>query len=485
MVECSICLTAKSSGINKPSVTSNANYTSSLVDTSEGGSTVEPIELHVSPEFSCQEHQYNTTDQCKTDNDDFTDPGQWSCTACTFVNDPMLIECSVCMTPRRRSQRKTPSHWSTSSCESRWRKRKRPTRRASNSRKKNTESSQTESSCSDLDGNDTSMSQRRSRKRLHLDNEAGSSTESCLDSHCDVINEMNDNCCSNLGVKTVDKKQEEDIEDESVQTEHVEMAPKDEQLAMEEMKEIVNHNKQIELKDEAICDLTDSCTIEISDSCKETNAGKSNDLQSVSNSDFDVKMELERGSDARDEMATYGYQETNKDMQGTIDTVPEIKLDPELFKENNDEMAISCYQETNEDYGISTQDTINTDPKLKLDPGRYKGNNNEITASGLKDTNNRENIQNGTLQDSNPCLSATNKDKELLNESLQELQDAAKDIFGNDSAIMDELDALEAASSCSNDCKMSTKKPKPPPEPVSLMFVMSPYTDRVFLYDEV
>ncbi|XP_031566922.1 DNA annealing helicase and endonuclease ZRANB3-like [Actinia tenebrosa] len=44
---------------------------------------------------------------------------QWSCSACTLLNDAMLNECSVCMTPRRRSQRKTKSRWSTWSCEKR------------------------------------------------------------------------------------------------------------------------------------------------------------------------------------------------------------------------------------------------------------------------------------------------------------------------------------------------------------------------------
>ena len=42
-------------------------------------------------------------------------PPPWCCTACTFQNDWQLIECSICLTPRRRSQRKVRSAWSTRS----------------------------------------------------------------------------------------------------------------------------------------------------------------------------------------------------------------------------------------------------------------------------------------------------------------------------------------------------------------------------------
>lgn len=160
------------------------------------------------------------------DDDDFKEPlcqwSQWSCSACTLLNDAMLIECSVCMTPRRRSQRRTPSHWSTTSCEKRWQKRKRvseSSRKRTCDRNLVSEEISENSSESDVVLEETPSSTKQqyikqtSRKRLRLENVdeivATNSSQATVDEEKDKqINEKEkDMDIKDISISLIDEQQ--------------------------------------------------------------------------------------------------------------------------------------------------------------------------------------------------------------------------------------------------------------------------------------
>ena len=76
--------------------------------------SIETVQVNRGRLESCDSSSLQEQDEIGDSSGRLRDPPPWSCSACTFLNQWQMVECSLCLTPRRRSQRHRASQWSTS-----------------------------------------------------------------------------------------------------------------------------------------------------------------------------------------------------------------------------------------------------------------------------------------------------------------------------------------------------------------------------------
>lgn len=401
------------------------------------------------------------------DDDDFKEPfGQWSCSGCTFLNDAMLIECSVCMTPRRRSQRRTPSHWSTLSCEKRWQKRKR----ASESNRKRTGTVKDnitklkENRCNssgnefEEEGQPSLIEQQRqsSRKRLRLENQEISSS---ITRRLKDITENED----------VDSKDAKDGEPNNYHSEE----------AIGESEADGNPNEHMKTEQSAI----DSFVLEFSDSDATDDevingTGNQADLQENLKED---SLQISIGIALKTADAS---AKTNKEECVQLDKVVDKPTVVENTEPCTTETVVEntelCTTESKQHHELHSE--VAETAMENHEPLSNSSNNQQQPAAEQSESL-QELQEAAAMKNHDPHSNSRNNQHQPAtkqSESLRELQEAAEEIFREESEIMDDFEAIDNVN-----CREIKKKPKEPPLPIALRFSMSLYTDRVFLYDEV
>ncbi|KAK3751990.1 hypothetical protein QZH41_010969 [Actinostola sp. cb2023] len=485
MVECSICLTVRTQGISKERSDEPGTSTSRAVPSTSSQTTTDTCSENVS---SCNtststgieiknEARVNTRKSISKqvpfdkDLDDFKESiGQWTCAACTLLNDAMLIECSVCMTPRRRSQRKTKSHWATSSCEKRLREKTKLNKPCKRKREKTVVLSRETVDETEQDVRETVVSEDESVSRQ----------PSLTEGQC---------------TQTRKRLQLED------QEHSLEVAVEEMLGDSEKVKEEVSNVSRSENGENSLTKGQSEALV---------------DLETVEQTQDPFVLEL-------------------SDSDATDDDIVNLDESGENFEANSPLTLDKAISTT----GSTTMPSTDTERC------------NQDTQS---EQNNIQPVMTACVNDAEHCNKETdskqhNTPPEIMDsdqsESLQNLQEAAEEIFGGESEMMEDLQTIDLfnsgennakkfssfqkvsdlsnltmtvsssslhpsteASSCASFSEKSSvdsvgsslvpivpsevkisersvkKKPKAPPTPMTLRFAMSLYTDRVYLYDE-
>lgn len=518
------------------------------------------------------------------DLDDFSRESflQWSCSACTFLNDAMLNECCICMMPRRRSQRKTKSRWSTWSWEKRRLERyKRSCKKKAIKRSEGEHEKEVERSAAAEDDNDKVIDKEgapfesttkprqttRTRKKLNMEGQVGGTllvNDECLfekgqkctisdavEGKLDEKGSQNDakereqlsvrtrGCSEEEREETEenpfilefsdsdatdDDKETRDIINESLSaivtpratqegdsTSNIvtpEQTVRGEEICMDDCDESIVGRKQGPSLENGQSSTPGEGSMPVNMMEQQTTTGEGREGNEDSHAGKEKSSCENELAEPREDcklIPMEGQQSTNgKDGEGNHAGKEKMSCENALLKPLEDSISTNTAEqqnsgehETTDDIDVAILGRRNSTAKFN------NGQTNSLNENNSKDTEKQQSVsekqvvkgdgdnmtqqsrnegERGDIENHENDSLSDNKTSER-EESLQELQEAAEEIFGGDGDFDDLPMGNDLDETKFND--VVVRKPKDPPEPITLQYSLSLYTDRVYLYDEV
>ena len=490
MIECSICFTPKRSvtemaanetdgasssqtphsGENSPMDTSdNLDFEKSIKmshqrDTIErdGGRPVNGTRRPSQEAPSLETSENNFSTECSIGGDDKEDVfvttkerPSWSCTACTFMNHWQLIECSICFTPRRRSQRQSKSEWSTPAVERR--------------RGQDKKSRFVKNVLGHFQADESVTPLKDSKTLPHVDETLCTPSTSTLISTCGVSEDHG-------GASDREKCPSQDIDSPSfsnrVSTPLSESLSLDKNRKLPELpnKSLPNQRPKKRLRLENIeagtvspveifqfssddgsdCEMLESCSSGM-DSIVSSSVDRSKEDSSTYESveELAVAEELFSNSDLEDDVFWWNEDECLRDTVESDNT-----SSPALSSSRSDN---SCFKKCSELFSVNELHT-----KLQQDSGLPTSTKDTEQSSWSEDLDVFENSW----------------DFELLEDSGSKKCDSKAEqnvaTTSTEASVQDEIDDKA-------DLPLEEETPELPPAPMKLKFILSSYTDRVYL----
>lgn len=370
-------------------------------------------------------------------------PLDWECSACTLLNDWQMIECSMCFTPRRRSQRRLSYEFKTAEsdiCQ---------------------EKSKTESLCT-----------KRKRRRLWNENE------------CTSKNSLS--CCVETPVRNKAKYRTSNLVREN-------FTNSQEQMQKEDSRESYNNSKQFQSPEVNV--ILESDDEELSSSCNENHSVSKKRLKlrlhqenldsPVTTSEFSSNTES-----SLDGKRLVCHQRVKTEQEVIASEL--LNTSDEWMQDDNFWKCEKCDSYNFED-GLCSQCNLvrnNIRDDLSVDSLLEDKETEKLLSES--DFELQSPYQSSTATDTSFAEIISNEETVLFNkdrESDQNFTEKNPYLCAQPEGLSGELLNSEAVCLSPDKVEVSkesveTHENSKPPQKMNLQFSMSRYTDRVYLYDE-